>query len=161
MKATSKIKGPKSFEPKHLTPKFVINHWRLTLGAVHKLRHLFSDLSRPLPSPLSSCVIFWPTPPTPQPDDVIYERANDTSMKDYFVRRTLTTHGYFWSWSHFWCIWGEWFDFHSSIAMVSVSCGAVSVFFLLPPAPSLSSVIFCQTPFPPLSSFVLAPPTPL
>ena len=56
------------------------------LGAVHKLRHLFSDLSRPLPSPLSSCVIFWPTPPTPQPDDVIYEWVNAISMKDYFLR---------------------------------------------------------------------------
>ena len=62
------------------------------LGAVHKLRHLFSDLSRPLPSTLSYCVIFWPSP---QPDDVIYEQANDTSMKDYFVKRTLTSHGYF------------------------------------------------------------------
>ena len=36
------------------------------LGAVHKLHHRFLDHSRPLPSPLSSCVIFWhnPLPPT-------------------------------------------------------------------------------------------------
>ena len=31
----------------------------------------------------------------PKKDDVIYEQANDTSMKDYFLRRTLTTHCYF------------------------------------------------------------------
>ena len=38
--------------------------------------------------------------------------------------------------------------------MVRVSCSVVSVFSLLPPVSSLSSVIFCQTPSPPpLSSF--------
>ena len=33
-------------------------HGCSSLGTVHKLRHLFLDHSRPLPSPLSSCVIF-------------------------------------------------------------------------------------------------------
>ena len=42
------------------------------LGVVHKLRHLFSDPSRPPRTPVSSCVIFWLTPRTPRDDDVIY-----------------------------------------------------------------------------------------
>ena len=40
-------------------------------------------------------------PPTPLPDDVIYERENYIFMIDYFVRRTLAAHGYFSYWSNF------------------------------------------------------------
>ena len=102
----------------------------------------------PFQTTTSPFVIFWHTPPYPLPDDVIYERENDISMIDFFVRRTLTAYVYFSSWSNFWCLWGEWFDFHCYISMVRVSYSAVSVFSLLPPASSSSSVIFCQTPSP-------------
>ena len=68
-------------------------HIFLLLRAVHKLRHLFLDHSRPLPPPLPSCVIFLRTPPCPLPDDVIYEWQNDISIIDYLVRRTPTAHG--------------------------------------------------------------------
>ena len=40
-------------------------------------------------------------PPTPLPDDIIYEREKDISMIDYFVRCTLTAHSYFSSGSNF------------------------------------------------------------
>ena len=40
-------------------------------------------------------------PPYPLPDDVIYERENDISIIDYFVRCTFTEHGYFSSGSNF------------------------------------------------------------
>jgi len=102
----------------------------------------FWDHSRPLPPPLSSCVRFWHTPPYPLPDG----RENYISMIGFFLRQTLTAHGDFSSGSNFWCLWGEWFDFHCYISMVRVSYSAVSVFSLLPPASSSSSVIFCQTP---------------
>ena len=49
---------------------------RTDIGAVHRLCHLFPD-------------------PYPPRDDVIYERANNITMKVYFLRRTLVTHGYF------------------------------------------------------------------
>ena len=42
-------------------------------------------------------------------------------MIDFFVRRTLTAHGYFSSGSNFWCLLGEWFDFHHYISMIRVS----------------------------------------
>ena len=133
------------------------------LGAIHKLRHLFLDHSRPLPSPLSSCVIFWHTPTYPPTRWRNLWMGNDISMIDYFVRRTLTAHGYFSSWSNFWCFWGERFDFHCYISMVRVSYSAVIVFSFLPPASSSSSVIFCQTPSHPsviLCHLLAYPPVP-
>ena len=117
----------------------------------------------PFQTTTSPFVIFWHTPPYPLPDDVIYERENDISMIDFFVRRTLTAHGYFSSGSNFWCLWGKWFYFHCYISMVRVSYSAVSVFSLLPPASSSSSVIFCQTPSHPsviLCHLLAYPPVP-
>ena len=125
---------------------------------------IFSAPFQPLVPPLSSLVIFWYTH-TCLPIRWRYLWTGKWHVNDrLFLRRTLTAHGYISSVSNFWCFWGEWFDFHSNISMVRVSYSAVSVFFLLPPASSLSSVIFCWTPSPPLSSFVifwLTPPYPL
>ena len=109
----------------HSLVSFIIQLWyieiywvwlrRITLqalGAVHKLRHLFWTFPDPY-LPLRHLVSSFDIPPrTFLPDDVIYERENDISMTDFFVRRTLTAHGYFSSGSNFWCLWGEWFDFH-------------------------------------------------
>ena len=134
------------------------------LGAVHKLRHLFLDHSRPLPSPLSSCVIFWHTPTYPPTRWRNLWMGNDISMIDYFVRRTLTPHGYFSSWSNFWCFWGERFDFLCYISMVRVSYSAVIVFFFLPLPHHHYLSPFARPPPSPLSSFVifwLTPPYPL
>ena len=124
------------------------------LGAVHKLRHLVLDHSRPLPSPLSSCVIFWHTPTYPPTRWRNLWMGNDISMIDYFVRRTITIHGYFSSWSNCWCFWGERVDFHCYISMVRVSYSVVIVFSFF----HLSS--FVRPPPSPLSSFVIFWPPP-
>ena len=51
--------------------------------AIHKLRHLFSDHSRPLTPPPCHLVSSFDIPqPTPLSDNVIYERENDMSMID-------------------------------------------------------------------------------
>ena len=70
----------------------------MRLGVLHKLRHLFFfDYSKPLPPPPLCRLVssFDIALPYPLPDDIIYERENDISIIDYFVRRTLTAHGYF------------------------------------------------------------------
>ena len=133
------------------------------VGTVHKLCHLFLDHSRPLPSPLSSCVIFWHTPTYPPTRWRNLWMGNDISMIDYFVRHTLTAHGYFSSWSNFWCFWGERFDFLCYISMVRVSYSAVIVFFFLPLPHHHYLSPFARPPPSPLSSFVifwLTPPYP-
>ena len=38
------------------------------------------------------------------PDDINHEQVNDTTMKVYFVMRTVTTHGYIQSGDRFWCL---------------------------------------------------------
>ena len=129
-------------------------HHGVPLEAVHKLRHLFLDHSRPIPSPLSSCVIFWHTPTSPPTRWRNLWIGNAISMIDYFVRHTLAAHGYFSYWSNFWCFCGEKFDFHYYISMVRVSYSAVIVFSFQPPASSSSSVICCYTPSQ-LLSFVI------
>ena len=95
------------------SPKlFYVNTWNYLvgwrgwpLGAIHKLWHLSSGHSRN------------------------YEWENDKLMINFVVK------GYFSSGSNFWCLWGEWFDFHCYISMVRISYSAVSVYSLLPPAP--------------------------
>ena len=99
-------------------------------------------------------------PPTPLPDDVIYEQENDMSMINYFVRRTLTAHC---PWLSF--IWEQFLMPHCYISMVRVSYSSVSAFSLLPLASLLSchllpdplppSVIFC--PLLAYSPYVTAP----
>ena len=88
----------------------------------------------PFQTTTSPFVIFWHTPPYPLPDDVIYERENDISMIDFFVRRTLTAYVYFSSWSNFWCLWGEWFDLIATFPWLECFI-VVWVLFLFLPLP--------------------------
>ena len=50
-------------------------------------------------------------PPNPHLDDVIYEQANEVTIKVYFASHNPTLGPIFWSWCRFLCLLGCWFDY--------------------------------------------------
>ena len=127
--------------------------------AVHKLRHFFCTISDHY-LPLCHLLTYSPLPPTRWRN---LWMGNDISMIDYFVRRTLTSHGYFSSWSNFLCFWGERFDFHCYVSMVKCLI-VLWLSFLFYPLPHNRHLSSFARPLPPLchllSSFGLPPRTP-